>query len=354
MHTKALGTSSLQVPRISFGAWAIGGWYWGGADDATSIEALTAGLDEGLSAIDTAPVYGFGHSEKIIGQALRGRRDEALVMTKAGLRWDDEEGEFFFKTADVDGKVRSIYRNLRPASLRHEVEASLRRLNIEHIDLLQIHWPDPSTPIAESIGALFDMRSQGLLREIGVSNFSTEQMDAAREALGGVPLASCQPKYNLLQRESETEILAYGIEHEIGTLVYSPLEQGLLSGKVTGARKLPADDQRNKHPNFQSARRSRINQVLSQEVQPIAEAHGASVAQTVLAWTALQAGVTSVLSGIRSKEQARENAAAARVELKQAELISIDQAFRALLAEFAAKGGKQRGLGGLLRRMLKR
>jgi aryl-alcohol dehydrogenase-like predicted oxidoreductase len=336
MEYRKLGSSSLEVPTISFGAWAIGGWYWGGAEDAVSIEALRVALDEGITAFDTAPVYGFGHSEAVLGQALAERREEAIVMTKAGLRWDCADGEFFFETADGKKGPIKLYRNSRPDSLRLEVEASLRRLGMERIDLLQIHWPDPTTPIAESIGALLELREEGKLREIGVSNFSPAQMDEARAALGDVPLASDQPKYNLLQRGIEADVLPYVVEHHIGTLVYSPLEQGLLSGKVTAERSFPADDGRNKHPNFKPARRARVNEVLAQTVQPIADEHGADLAQTVLAWTVSQPGVTSALAGARDAGQARANAAAGRLKLTENEQRTIDGAFRTLLSEFAA------------------
>jgi aryl-alcohol dehydrogenase-like predicted oxidoreductase len=346
MEYRKLGTSSLEVPVISFGAWAIGGWYWGGAEDAASIEALKTALDEGITAFDTAPVYGFGHSEAVLGQALAERRAEAVVMTKAGLRWDCTDGEFFFETADNNQQPVKLYRNSRPASLRLEVEASLRRLGMERIDLLQIHWPDPTTPIAESMGALLELRAEGKLREIGVSNFSPAQMDEARAALGDVPLASDQPKYNLLQRGVEAEVLPYVIEHHIGTLVYSPLEQGLLSGKVTAERTFPANDGRNKHPNFKPERRARVNEVLAEVVQPVADAHGSNLAQTVLAWTVAQPGVTSVLSGARTASQVRINAEAGRLKLTGNEQREIDEAFKALLVELAASKTPP-GSGGL-------
>ncbi len=352
MEYRKLGESALEVPVVCFGAWAIGGWYWGGADDEASIAALRTGLDEGITAIDTAPVYGFGHSEAIVGQAIAERRDEALVMTKAGLRWDCEDGEFFFETQGHAKQPLKLYRNSRPDSLREEVESSLRRLGVERIDLLQIHWPDPTTPIADSIGALLELRGEGKLREIGVSNFSPAQMDEARAALGEVPLASCQPKYNLLQREVEADVLPYAIEHGIATLAYSPLEQGLLTGRVTSERTFAADDGRCKHPNFQPQRRARVNEVLREVVQPIADEHGATLAQLVLAWTVAQPGITAVLAGARSVFQVQENAAAGRLKLTGNQISSIDTAFRELLEEFAS--AKPTKPGGGLRGFLKR
>lgn len=354
MEYRKLGRTDLEVPVVSFGAWAIGGWWWAGADDETSIEALRAGIDEGITAIDTAPCYGMGHSEAIVGQAIADRRDDVVVMTKAGLRWDREDGVFFMDTVDNDKRPLKFYCNSRPDSLREEVEASLRRLGIERIDLLQIHWPDTSTPIADSMGALLELRAEGKLREIGVSNFTPAQMDEARAALGDVPLASDQPKYNLLARDAEREVLPYVLEHKIGTLVYSPLEQGLLTGKVDSQRVLPEEDGRSKMPLFAPDKRARVNSLLREVVQPVADEHGATLAQVALAWTVAQPGVTAALAGARTADQARENAAAGRLKLTGKELESMDAGFRGLLAEFAAERAARKKAGGGLKGVLKR
>ncbi|MEM7307193.1 MAG: aldo/keto reductase [Planctomycetota bacterium] len=336
MRTRNLGESGLQIPVVTFGAWAIGGFGWGGRSEETdraAVEAMSRALDRGMGAIDTAPIYGFGHSEGLVARAIAGRRDEVLVFTKAGLRWDDDRGKEAFAGKDDRGNDRRVFFNSRPDSVRHEVEASLQRLDIDVIDLLQIHWPDPTTPIADTMGALVELRAEGKIRAIGVSNYSPEQMDEARAALGHVPLASDQPKYSLVCRDAEADVLPYVKEAGMGTVVYSPLEQGLLTGKVPADREFPENDGRHKRPTFQPENRARVNEVLERVVRPIAAAHDATLAQTVLAWTIDQAGVTSVIAGARKPEQVDDNAAAGDLVLTSDEWTAIDAAFGELKLE---------------------
>ena len=330
---------------VAFGAWAIGGWYWGGADDERSLRALDAALEAGVIAIDTAPMYGFGRSEELVGRAIAGRRDRAVVMTKAGLRWDDARGERFFDTEGPDGRRVTVRRNARPDSLRLEVERSLARLSVDAIDLLQVHWPDPTTPIAETMGALVDLRREGKVRELGVSNYTPEMLDQALRELGDVPLASVQPRYSLLDRAIEAELLPYARERGIGVLVYSPLEQGLLTGRVGPERELDARDGRAKQPLFSRANRELVNAALERHVRPVAERHGATVAQVVIAATVAQPGVTAALVGARSPEQARENAAAGALELEAGEVALV----RGALADLPLDRAPGRGAGPLRR-----
>ena len=330
MRTRNLGASGLEIPVVTFGAWAIGGWGWGGRDEATdraAVDAMRRAIDRGMFAIDTAPVYGFGHSEELVGRAIAGRRDRVTVMTKAGLRWDDERGKQAFEGTDDRGTARRIFFNSRPDSVRHEVEASLGRLGIETLDLLQIHWPDPTTPIAETMGALADLRAEGKLRAIGVSNYGPDQLAEAQAALGDVPLASDQPKYSLVCRDIEADVMPYACEHDVGLVVYSPLEQGLLTGKVPAERSFPESDGRHKRPTFRPDNRAKVNAALDAVVAPVAAAHGATLGQTVLAWTVAQPGVTSAIVGARNPEQVDENAAAGDLELTPDELAAIDRAF---------------------------
>ena len=330
MRTRTLGASGLRVPVVSFGAWALGGWTWGGTDDARSLAALDAALEAGISAVDTAPVYGFGHSEELLGRWLTGlgaRRREVVVMTKVGLRWDDERGEHFFDAEDADGTPRRVFRNSRPDSVKLEVERSLVRLGVECLDLVQVHWPDSTTPIAETMGALAELFQAGLVRAVGASNYSPAMLAEARAALGQVPLASDQLPYSLLNRGAERDVLPLCREHGLDTLVYSPLAQGLLTGKVSAAREFPAGDQRQGRPDFAAENRARVNATLERSVRPIAERHGATLAQVVLAWTADAPGVTTVLAGARTPEQARENAAAGDLVLTTEEWTAIDEAF---------------------------
>jgi aryl-alcohol dehydrogenase-like predicted oxidoreductase len=354
MRYRPLGRTDIQVPLVTFGAWAIGGWYWGGSDDEEAVRAIQAAIECGMTAIDTAPVYGFGHSERVVGRAIQGRRERAVVMTKVGLRWDDTRGDFYFETTDHHGRKLAIHKNCRPWSLKWEVEHSLTRLGVETIDLVQVHWPDPKTPIADTMGALLELRTQGKLRAIGVSNFSVAMMEEAQVVLGDVPLASDQPKYNLVGRDIEKEILPYARSKAVGVLVYSPLEQGLLTGKVPAERSFPESDGRHKRPTFTPENRRRVNEVLARVVQPIAEKHGATIGQAVIAWTVAQPGVTSAIVGARTREQALENAAAGDLVLAGEDVAAMRRGFEELELELPGAAGSAAGIRGLVKRLLGR
>lgn len=344
MEKRRLGDSGLQVSKVAFGAWAIGGWQWGGSDDDAAVAALRAGLDAGMTSIDTAPVYGFGRSERVVGRALAGVRARAQVLTKVGLVWEEERGEFFFEGPDQDGVVRRVYKNSRPDSIRREVEASLARLGVETLDLVQIHWPDATTPIAESVGALARLREEGKLRAVGVSNFGPAQLDEAVRGLGDVPLASTQERYSLVARGIEQGALPWALAHGVGVLAYSPIEQGLLTGKVGLERTFPAGDNRQKRGTFTPENRRRVHALLERVVRPPAERLGATWAQVVIAWTVARPGITCALVGARNAEQARENARAAELELTPGEWTAIDRGFAEL--ELDPPGG------GALRRLV--
>lgn len=333
MRHRTLGRTDLSVPVITFGAWALGAGYWGPQDDERSVEAIQAALDEGIDAIDTAPIYGLGRSELVVGRAIAGRRDEVRVLTKVGLRWDCEDGDLFFSSKREDGSPLAVYRNSRPESVKLEVERSLLRLGVEHIDLVQVHWPDPTTPVADTMGALAELRAAGKIGAIGVSNYDVDLLEQAVAALGDVPLASVQPKYSLLAREIEADVLPWVRAHQVGLLAYSPLEQGLLSGKVRADRSFGEDEGRSRRATFLPANRARVNRLLDELVGPIAAAHGATMAQVVLAWTVQQPGVTVALAGARTASQARENAAAGDIELAREEWAAIDRAFAGLQLE---------------------
>jgi aryl-alcohol dehydrogenase-like predicted oxidoreductase len=247
-----------------------------------------------------------------------------------------------------------VYRNSRPWSVRWEVEQSLKRLDLETIDLVQVHWHDPTTPIVETMGMLLQLRQAGELRAIGVSNYSPQMMEEAQRALGDFPLASDQPRYSLLNRDIEREIAPWCARKQVGLLAYSPLEQGLLSGKVRGERTFPAGDERGSRPEFTAENRERVNALLDAVVAPIAGAHGATLAQVVLAWTASQPGITSVLAGARTAEQAQENAAAGDLALTATELAGIRAAFERLELDLPAGRGRASGLKRLVKRLLGR
>ncbi len=330
MRTRALGRSGIETPVVIFGAWAIGGWFWGRSDDHLAVEALHRALEVGMTAIDTAPAYGVGHSEKVVGRALAGRRDRALVMTKCGLRWDDDRGQFDFEMVMPNGDKHPLYRNLRPDSVRLECERSLQRLGTDRIDLYQCHWPDPTTPIADTMGELARLHREGKIRAVGVSNFGPGQMREAQDALGDVPLASDQPRYNLRDRAIERDVLPWCREHEVGAIVYSPLDQGLLTGKMTEGRELPEGDERAHRWTMSRENRRRVNAVVREVLEPLAERHRATPAQLASAWTFHQPGVTAAIVGARNPAQVDENAAAGDLELSAPELETMSRAFEAL------------------------
>jgi len=326
MEFRRLGQSDLQFPVVSFGAWAAGGWMWGGTTDEEVVRAIRAGIDYGITCIDTAPVYGMGHSETIVGKAIEGRRNEVVIATKCGLRWDLDEGQFYFETQMNDGTPCTVYRNLKPRSILYECEQSLRRLGIDAIDLYQCHWPDVGTPLEATVGALNELRQQGKIRAFGVSNFSVDQL---AECMEHGPLASDQPKYNPLEREIETDVLPFCIENDIGVLAYSPIAQGLMTGKVTMDRVFPEGDQRRNKPWFKPENRRQVLDMLA-KLEPIAEDHGATLAQVAINWVISQKGITSALVGARNEKQVAENARAADLKLADDEIAAIRHAVEAL------------------------
>lgn len=327
MQLRQIGTSDLMATPIVFGAWAIGGWLWGGTDDEKAIEGIHAALDAGINAIDTAAVYGFGHSERIVGQAIAGRRDQVLIFTKCGLRWDATPGQHHYDSKMNDGTPVTINRNLSRDSILWECEQSLERLGVDYIDLYQCHWPDANTPLSETMSALTELLDQGLIRAIGVSNFTPEMI---AECLQYGPIHCSQPKFSLLDRQNLSGVIAWCAERNIASIVYSPLEQGILTGKVTLDRKFPADDIRSTRPWYKPENLARALEVIEHTMRPIAEAHGCTLAQLTLAWTIAAPGITCALAGARNAEQAIENAGAMKVQLSEDERAQILAAFEAL------------------------
>jgi len=327
MEYRKLGKSDLKVPVVSFGAWAIGGWMWGGTNDAAAVRAIQRGIDEGMTLIDTAPTYGMGHSERIVGQAIRGRRDEVLIATKCGIRWDLEgEHEGMMKTVTNEGEAVTLVRNLTPESILYEVDQSLMRLGIDQIDLYQCHWPDPNTPIAETMDALRDIQKQGKVRAIGVSNFTVEMM---QECLKKGSIASDQPEYNPLLRGIEKDVLPFCVKNGIGVLAYSPIAQGLMTGKVTPERTFGEGDVRAGKPWFSVENRKRVLAMLEQ-IKPIADGHNATLAQVATRWVIDQHGITTAIVGARDEHQAAENAKAGSISLSADELAAIRAAVEEL------------------------
>ncbi len=325
IEPRRLGSSNVTVSPVIFGAWAVGGWMWGGTDEAESIAAMQASIDHGVTTIDTAAIYGQGYSEELVGKAIKGRRQEVQIATKCGMRWDTDEGSEPWKTKDREGRDVVIYRNSRPASVAYECEQSLRRLGVDVIDLYQVHWPDSSTPVEDTMAALVKLKDQGKIRAIGVSNYDVSWL---KRASAVAPVASLQPPYSLIQRKIEPEILPFCREHNIGVIVYSPLERGLLAGAVPPERTFPEGDHRATHRFFTVENRKRVLASL-EEIRPIAERHGVNLAQLVINWTILEPGITAALVGARNPAQAIENAGAMTFRLSDDERAAVRYAFDA-------------------------
>jgi aryl-alcohol dehydrogenase-like predicted oxidoreductase len=309
--TKALGKSDLHLTPIGYGAWAIGGgnWEfgWGSQDESESIAAIERALDSGLNWIDTAAVYGLGHSEEVVGRAIRGRATRPLVFTKCSMRWDAD---------------RKIYRSLKKASLQEELEGSLRRLGVDAIDLYQIHWPNPEDEIEEGWETLARFKEQGKVRYIGVSNFSVAQMKRAQKI---APITSLQPPYSLLRRDIEKEILPFCQENQIGVINYSPMVSGLLTGKMTAERvkNLAEDDWRKRSPNFQSPKLER-NLALADLLQQIGNQHGVAAGVVAIAWTLRNPAITAAIVGARRPDQVDGVVPAATFRLSESEILRIE------------------------------
>lgn len=285
MEQILIGSSGLEASRIGLGTWAIGGWMWGGTDEAQSIATIRSAVDRGVTLIDTAPVYGFGRSEEIVGKALAagGLRRRVTIATKLGIAWQD-------------GKP---FRDARPARVRREVEDSLRRLRTDVIDLYQVHWPDPLTPVFETARVLEDLRSEGKIRAIGVSNFGPAQMDAFRAV---ARLDSVQSPYNLFERAIEADVLPYAGRTGLTVLSYGSLCRGLLSGKMTLDRKFSGDDLRKVDPKFHGARFRQYLAAVDRLEALARERFGKSVLALAVRWV-LDRGHTIALWGARSPAQ---------------------------------------------------
>jgi len=314
MKTRKLGNSDLHITPVGYGAWAIGGsgWQfaWGSQDDSDSIAAIHRALELGVNWIDTAAVYGLGHSEEVVARALKSwPGPQPYVFTKCGLRWD------------ADGNVRKV---LNADSIRREVEDSLRRLSVEVIDLYQIHWPpDPdSAELEEGWSTLASLQRQGKVRWIGVSNFTVQQL---RRAQAVASVTSLQPRYSLVHREVEDQVLPYCNRENIGVIVYSPMASGLLTGAMTRERvaKLSKDDWRRTHPDFTEPNLSR-NLALVEHLHQIARRHNRSAGEVAIAWTLHNAAVTGAIVGARNAQQAEGVMRAGELRLTDQDVSEID------------------------------
>jgi aryl-alcohol dehydrogenase-like predicted oxidoreductase len=302
VRTTRLGGTGLEISRVGFGAWAIGGaeydWGWGEQDDEQSIATIHRALELGVNWIDTAAQYGFGHSEEVVGRAIAGLHERPLVFTKGG---------------QPEGPNRTTLQTLKRDSLRRECEGSLRRLGVDAIDLYQLHFPNPDEELEEGWATLVELKDEGLVRHIGASNFSVEQL---RRAQAIAPVETLQPPYSLLDREVEDEILPFCEREGIGVIVYSPMASGMLTGKMTRERieALPDDDWRRRSDRFKEPQLSR-NLELVERLERVAERHGVSPGAVAVAWTLRNPAVDGAIVGFRRPDQVDPIVVAADLEL---------------------------------------
>ncbi len=305
MEYRNIGDSEINASVITFGAWAAGGWMWGSTDRKDAVEAIIAAYDVGVTSIDTAPIYGQGTSEEIVGEALKNiPRDKAQILTKFGMRWDLAAGDFAFHSNKNDGEEIEIYKYAGKDSIIYECEQSLKRLGTDYIDLYQIHWPDSTTPLDETFEAVGKLIEQGKVRYAGVCNYNAELM---AEAVNTLPIVSNQIPFSMVNRGVEEETIPYCIKHNQAVLAYSPLERGLLTGKIHTGYTFQEGDHRAKLPHFQPDFIERAN-VLLERIKPLADDKGATLAQLVLRWTVERPGITIALAGARNAEQSVQNA----------------------------------------------
>jgi len=315
MQKKRLGASDLEITPLGVGAWAMGGagWQfaWGAQDDDESVDAIHAALDRGINWIDTAAIYGLGHSEEVVGRALAGRSNKPLVFTKCGIVWNEK---------------RENRRTIEPESIRREVEQSLSRLKMDVIDLYQIHWPEPDQQVEAAWTMMAKLQQEGKVRHIGVSNFNVDQM---RRAQAIAPITSLQPPYSIISPEIEQEILPYTQANNIGVIIYSPMKSGLLTGAMTRERiaGMPADDFRQRTPNFKEPLLSR-NLELADLLGAIGKRHGRTAGEVAIAWTLRHPAVTGAIVGMRSAKQVDGVIGAAEFRLSADEISEIER-FRA-------------------------
>jgi aryl-alcohol dehydrogenase-like predicted oxidoreductase len=311
LKTAQLGATGLEITRVGIGAWAIGGggydWGWGSQDDNDSVDAIHRAIELGVNWIDTAAQYGFGHSETVVGRALADLDERPYVFTKGG---------------QPEGPGRTTIQSLRRDSLRRELEGSLSRLGIEAIDLYQIHWPIPEAETEEGWSTLVELRDEGLVRHIGVSNFNVEQL---RRIQGIAPVETLQPPYSLVAREAEDSILPYADREEIGVIVYSPMGSGLLTGTMTRERieRLADDDWRKRDPRFQEPQLSQ-HLALVERLERVAERHDTTPGAMAVAWTLLNPAVDGAITGFRRPDQVAPIVAAANIELDDDDIATIE------------------------------
>lgn len=314
MEYRNIPGTNLQISAIGLGTWAMGNDFWGTVDDNTSVKAIETAIDHGINFIDTAPAYGDGHAEKVVGRAIKQHKDKTIIATKLGVK----------------RAMGMFIRTLKPERVYSEIDASLKNLGIDSIDLYQIHWPDPNTPIADTLEALMKVKQQGKFKYLGVSNFTVEQLNQAREIS---EIVSLQPPFSMLHRESQDKLFPYCIENKIGIISYGTLVGGILTGKF---KQIPnfkeGDNRQNFYNYFKEPVWGKIQQLIN-VLEKIAEKHNKSVGQVSINWTIQQKGITAALVGAKNHKQVTANIAGASFSLPANDLQEIDKAYKHLEIE---------------------
>lgn len=321
MIYRKLGNTDIELSAITFGAWAIGGFMWGGSDENEAIKAIQHGWDIGVTSIDTAPVYGLGLSEELVGQAIKGKRDKFQILTKFVMKWQQEGNQTRFRTQkDYEDLMKSVYTTGKKDSVMKECEDSLRRLGTDYIDYYQMHWPVEDAPIEETMEALEKLQDQGKIRAAGVCNFSADQLAEAEKHF---ELQGNQVPYSMVNRGIEEDVVPYAQKHGKSIIAYSPMQRGLLTGKFSPDHQFSEGDHRAGHKYFRKENIEKVNTFL-ESLRPIAERHNAKMNQIVLNWTINQPGISVALAGSRNADQIEENAMAAKLNLSDSEMKQIN------------------------------
>ena len=312
-----IGNTSIKASVVGLGTWAIGGWAWGGTNEKESVNAINAAFDSGINFIDTAPIYGKGISEKIIGKAIKGKRDKFVLGTKCGMIWHQNYGEFAF---DYESTGEKIYKYLGKESIEYELNNSLKRLETDYIDLYQTHWPDKTTPIEETMSILKKLKEQGKIRAIGVCNVSLKELKEYQRY--GI-LDSDQEKYNLLDREIENDTIPWCKGNNVTVISYSSFSRGILTGKIKPNRKFTKGDHRIGRNRYSRKNIIRINNLIDDYLKPIANRHKCSIGNIATAWILRNPGVIA-LCGVRDHKQAIENSVGANIKLNDFDFTDIN------------------------------
>jgi len=320
MQYRKIGHSDLELSVVTFGAWAAGGWMWGGTERSEAVKAIQSSYDAGVTSIDTAPIYGQGLSEEIVGEAIKDiPRDKVQILTKYGMRWDLAKGDLAMHSKDNSGKAIDIYKYAGKESVIKECEDSLKRLGTDYIDLYQIHWHDKTTPIQETMEAVSMLIEQGKVRYAGVCNYDEELM---KEAANYIDLVSDQVPYSMVKRDIEDDTVPYCLNHGQSIIAYSPLERGLLTGKMKPGHQFAPDDHRAEIYFYKDENLKRVNEFLD-KIKPLADEKHATLGQLVVRWTVEQPGITIALVGARNAEQSVQNAKTMDINLSEEEIAFI-------------------------------